>query len=201
MSELNRMLSGKLYDASAPELAAARNKAHRLCRLYNSIIDEEKNQRSKLINELLGYEPKNCHIAPTFNCDYGVNIELGQNFFANFDCIILDVCQVRIGDNVMFGPRVCVYTAGHPLDAETRNTQLEFGTPVTMGNSVWVGGNTIILPGVTIGDNTVIGSGAVVTKSIPANVLAVGNPCQILRSITEEDKTYWDQLKSEYYAV
>ena len=121
----------------------------------------------------------------------------GDNFYANYDCIILDVCPVTIGDNVMFGPRVCIYTAGHPLDAEIRATGIEFGKPVTIGNNVWIGGNSVINPGVTIGSNVVIGSGSVVTKDIPANVIAAGNPCRILRPLTEEDRQYWSRLRSE----
>lgn len=115
---------------------------------------------------------RNPGIHPSFHCDYGFPIRAGDNFYANYDCIILDVCPVTIGDNVMFGPRVCIYTAGHPLDAEIRATGIEFGKPVTIGNNVWIGGNTVINPGVTIGSNVVIGSGSVVTKDIPANVIA-----------------------------
>jgi len=123
---------------------------------------------------------------------------VGENFYANFDCIILDVNKVKIGNNVFFGPRVCVYTAGHPIDATVRNASLEFGKPITIGNDVWIGGNTVINPGIAIGNNVVIGSGSVVTKNIPDNVVAVGNPCKVLRSITEDDKKYWEEKRREY---
>ena len=123
---------------------------------------------------------------------------MGKNFYANYDCIIIDVCPVTIGDQVFFGPRVCVYTAAHPIDAKVRSTGLEYGKPVTIGDDVWVGGNTVINPGITIGSNAVIGSGAVVTKDIPGGVIAAGNPCKVLRSITEEDRKYWHLKQEEY---
>lgn len=138
------------------------------------------------------------YIEPPFHCDYGCHISVGEWFYANYDCIMVDVCKVKIGDNVMFGPRVGIYTAGHPIDAEIRNTGLEFGAPVTIGDNVWVGGSVVINPGVTIGNNVVIGSGSVVTKDIPDNVVAVGNPCRVLREITEEDKRYWEEKRKEY---
>lgn len=126
-----------------------------------------------------------------FYCDYGTHIHVGKNFLANYNCTILDVGRVDIGDNVLFAPNVSVYTAGHPIHHEMRNTGYEYGIPVKIGNNVWVGGNSVITPGVTIGDNVVIGAGSVVTKDIPANVVAAGNPCRVIRSITEEDKKYF----------
>ncbi len=151
-----------------------------------------------MLTALLGSIPENCCIEPSFNCDYGFNIELGRNFYANFDCLILDICPVTIGDNVMFGPRVSIYTAGHPLDAETRRGQYEFGRPVTIGRDVWLGGNSVVLPGVSIGPNSVIGAASVVTKDIPAGVLAVGNPCRVVREITDQPRADWRQLKGQY---
>ena len=129
----------------------------------------------------------------------GIIFQLGESFYANYDCIILDVNKVIIGNNVFFGPRVCIYSAGHPIDANVRNMLFEFGKPIKIGNDVWIGGNTIINPGIIIGNNVVIGSGSVVTKNIPDNVIAVGNPCKVLRSITDEDKLYWENKKMEYY--
>ena len=124
---------------------------------------------------------------------------MGNNFYANYDCIIIDVAEVKIGSNVFFDPRVNIYTAGHPISAAVRNEMLEFGESVTIGDNVWIGGNTVINPGVTIGSNTVIGSGSVVIKDIPNGVVAAGNPCQVIREITNEDKEYWNKLKNEYY--
>ncbi|MGN0251240.1 MAG: sugar O-acetyltransferase [Oliverpabstia sp.] len=130
-------------------------------------------------------------ITQPFYCDYGIHIYVGKNFLANYNCTILDVGRVDIGDNVLFGPSVSVYTAGHPIHPEARNTGYEYGISVKIGNNVWVGGNTVITPGVTIGDNVVIGAGSVVTKDIPANVVAAGNPCRVIRQVTEEDKNYY----------
>lgn len=128
------------------------------------------------------------------------NISIGENFYANYDCIIIDVCNVNIGNNVFLAPRVCIYTAAHPIDAEVRNTGLEYGKEINIGNNVWICGNVVINPGVTIGDNVVIGSGAVVTKNIPSDVVAAGNPCKVIRKITGEDKLKWHKLAQEYFS-
>lgn len=199
MTEKDRMLAGKLYVASDEELVAARRRARRLTRLYNATTEEERSPRAELLSELFAGVGREAHVEPSFRCDYGSNITVGEMFYANYDCIILDICRVTIGDYVMLAPRVCIYTAGHPLDAAIRNEMLEFGKPVTIGNNVWIGGNAVITPGVTIGDNAVIGAGSVVTKDIPANVVAFGNPCRVFREITDEDKRYWERLKAEYY--
>lgn len=193
------MLAGKLYMAGGEELAKDSRRSRMLTRLFNNTTEEQIEYRTQLLKELFESTGESLYIEPPFRCDYGSNITVGNNFYANFDCIILDVAKVTIGDNVFFAPRVGVYTAGHPIDAGVRNTLLEFGKPVTIGNNVWVGGNVVINPGVTIGNNVVIGSGAVVTKDIPDNVIAAGNPCRVLREITEEDKQYWEKLKEEYY--
>lgn len=134
---------------------------------------------------------RSIYIEPPFRCDYGKHIEIGDNFYANSGCIIIDVAKVKIGDNVMFGPNVAVITAGHPIHHEIRNTKFEYGIPVTIGDNVWIGANAVLLPGVHIGDNTVIGAGSVVTKDIPSGVVAVGNPCKPVKEITEEDKLYY----------
>lgn len=193
------MLAGKLYMAGGEELARDFKKSRMITRLFNNTTEEQKRYRKELLKDLFESTGKNFYIEPPFRCDYGCNISIGENFYANYDCIILDIAKVKIGKNVFFAPRVNIFTAGHPIDAEVRNTLLEFGKPVTIGDNVWVGGNTVINPGVTIGNNVVIGSGSVVTKDIPDNVIAVGNPCKVLRKITEEDKKYWEKQKEEYY--
>lgn len=145
----------------------------------------------ELTKKLLGSIGRNCCITQPFYCDYGSHISVGDNFFANYNCVILDVAKVEIGDNVFFAPNVAVYTAGHPVHHKARNSLYEYGIPVKIGNNVWVGGNTVIMPGVTIGDNSVIGAGSIVTKDIPSNVIAVGNPCRVLRQITDEDMKFY----------
>lgn len=193
------MLAGKLYLAGGEELAKEAKKSRMLTRLFNNTTEEQIEYRTQLLKQLFESTGESIYIEPPFRCDYGSNITVGNNFYANFDCIILDIAKVTIGDNVFFAPRVGVYTAGHPIDADVRNTLLEFGKPITIGNNVWVGANATINPGVHIGNNVIIGSGSVVTKDIPDNVIAVGNPCRVLREITDEDKQYWENLKDEYY--
>lgn len=143
------------------------------------------------IKNILGKTGEEVFIEQPFRCDYGKNIEVGNNFFANYNCVILDVGRVVIGENVMFAPNVSIYTAGHPIHPESRNSGYEYGIEVTIGDNVWVGGSVVINPGVKIGNNVVIGSGSVVTKDIPDNVIAVGNPCRVIREITEEDRKYY----------
>lgn len=191
MTEKEKMIAGKPYMASDKELQRARLEAQRLCYRYNQIDPKNYKERKALIRGLFANTDSLFCVEQPFYCDYGFNISIGNNFFSNYHLTILDCANVTIGDNVMFGPNVAIYTAGHPIHADTRNTGLEYAFPVKIGNNVWIGGNTVINPNVTIGDNTVIGSGSVVTKDIPANVIAVGNPCKILREITEEDKKYY----------
>ncbi|WP_434512289.1 sugar O-acetyltransferase [Desulfitobacterium sp. AusDCA] len=198
MTEKEKMLSGKLYTAQDKELAHDNKNARRLTRLFNQTNEDKFDKRIVYLKELFGSTGENIWIEPAFHCDYGRNIFIGENFYANYDCIIIDVCPVTIGNHVFFGPRVCVYTATHPIDAEVRATGLEYGKPVTIGNDVWLGGNTIINPGITIGSNVVIGSGSVVTKDIPSGVIAAGNPCRVLRPITDEDRKYWRKKQEEY---
>lgn len=200
MTEKERMLAGRLYIAQGEELARESKRAKRLTRQFNLTSEEELGKRLEILRDLLGSAGNNIYIEPPFRCDYGSHIYIGDNFYANYDCIIIDVCDVKIGMNVFFGPRVCLYTAGHPLDAEVRNTLLEFGKPITIGDSVWIGGNTVVNPGVTIGSQVVIGSGSVLTKDIPAGVIAVGNPCRVLREINDADRAYWQKLQLEYHA-
>jgi len=158
---------------------------------YNALRPDETAKADELIRRILGKCGKNICIRPPFHCDYGYNIEVGEWFFANFGCTVLDVGKVIIGDNVMFAPNVAVYTAGHPIHPDSRNSGYEYGIGVVIGNNVWVGGNAVINPGVRIGDNAVIGSGSVVTKDVPAGVIAAGNPCRIIREITEDDRRFY----------
>lgn len=198
MTEKERMLAGMMYCPVDEQLREEMRQGRVLTRHYNNTTEEEMAYREEILRKLLGGAGKAPYIEPPFHCDYGRNIYIGDYFYANYDLIVLDVCEVRIGNNVMFGPRVGIYAAGHPLDADVRNSGIEFGKPVIIGDNVWIGGNVVINPGVTIGDNAVIGSGAVVTKDIPANTIAVGNPCKVLRELTEEDRIYWNREKELY---
>jgi maltose O-acetyltransferase len=182
--QLEKMLAGELYDPFDPELVAARNRARDLCQDLNATRDSQAEVRRKITAELFGAGGETVWLQPPFYCDYGTNILLGERVFFNFNCIVLDVCQVKIGDFTLFGPAVQVYTATHPLNAALRRQQ-EFGKPIEIGSDVWVGGGAIICPGVTIGSGAVIGAGSVVTRNIPAGVFAAGNPCRVIREITE----------------
>lgn len=162
--------------------------ARRLTQELNTVDRADFDAIKKIVNKLLGKSDADTFINPPFYCDYGSHIEVGKNFFANYNCTMLDVGRIRIGDNVQIAPNVAIYTAGHPVHPATRNTLYEYGIDVTIGNNVWIGGNVVISPGVTIGDNTVIGAGSVVTKDIPAWSIAAGNPCRVLRKITEDDR-------------
>ncbi|SOC06597.1 sugar O-acetyltransferase [Pseudobutyrivibrio ruminis] len=162
--------------------------ARRLTQELNTVDRAEFDAIKKIVNKLLGKSDNDTFINPPFYCDYGSHIEVGKNFFANYNCTMLDVGRIRIGDNVQIAPNVSIYTAGHPVHPATRNTLYEYGIDVTIGNNVWIGGNVVICPGVTIGDNTVIGAGSVVTKDVPAWSIAAGNPCRVIRKITEDDR-------------
>jgi maltose O-acetyltransferase len=181
--EKQKMLAGQLYRASAETLVAERLGARRRCREFNELAEERLEERRAVLATLLGTSHSDTFIESKFSCDYGYNIHLGANFYANFDLIILDVCEVRIGKNCMIGPRVSIFTAGHPLDAATRVSGLEFGSPITIGDNVWIGGNAVINPGVRIGDNVVIGAGAVVTRDCPDNVVIAGVPAKVIRRL------------------
>lgn len=182
-TEREKMLSGELYNALDPELSAARKKARLLFGKLNATTEEDEELRRSLLKELLPHSGADLWIEPPFYCDYGENIELGDRVFFNFNCVVLDVAPVRIGDRTLFGPNVQIYTATHPLNAEERAAGLEFAKPITVGSDVWVGGGAILNPGVRIGDGAVIGSGSVVTKDIPPGVFAAGNPCRVIRTI------------------
>ncbi len=181
-SELEKMLAGQLYDPLDAELADARARARNLCRDLNGTREDDQALRRRLLEELLAKGGDDVWMQPPFYCDYGSNIFLGKKCFFNFNCVVLDVCTVTFGDHVLLGPAVQVYTATHPMDAELRRRQ-EFGKPVTVGSDVWIGGGAIICPGVTIGSRTVIGAGSVVTRDIPSDVFAAGNPCRVIRAI------------------
>ena len=183
MTEKEKMLSGQLYDASDSVLTAERHSARLLFQKINILTEEDKELRDKLFYDLFGKAGKNLSIEPPFYCDYGSNIRVGNNVFMNFNCCILDVMEVTMGDNILIGPNVQIYTATHPMDAKMRSSLLEFAKPIKIGNDVWIGGGAIICPGVTIGDRVVIGAGAIVTKDVPDDVFVGGNPARIIKNI------------------
>lgn len=191
MNQKERMLAGLPYKAWLDGLSEERTENKLKIYEYNLLRPDEKNRMSELIKDILGKAGDNVFIEQPFHCDYGKNIEVGKNFFANYNCTILDVGKVIIGDNVMFAPNVSIYTAGHPIHPDSRNSGYEYGIEITIGDNVWVGGSVVINPGVHIGNNVVIGSGSVVTKDIPDNMVAAGNPCKVIREITEEDRKYY----------
>ncbi len=178
MTEKQKMLSGDLYLASDPELVTERLRARKLFREYNSTSEEEQPRRTEILRCLLGSVAGEVFIEPSFKCDYGYNIHVGENFYANFDLIILDVCEVRIGKNCFVAPRVSILAATHPTDAQQRISGAEYGASVTIGDNVWIGAGAIINPGVTLGDNVVVASGSVVTKSFGADLVLAGVPAK-----------------------
>ncbi|WJH39808.1 sugar O-acetyltransferase [Aliirhizobium terrae] len=188
MDELEKAARGLLYGANHdPAVLEKRMAAKRILHKLNGLSPDEGTERAALIRSLMGRIGKNFVFDGAVYCDYGFNIEIGDNFYANVNLIILDGAKVTIGDNVFIAPNVGIYTAGHPLDAIRRNAGLEYALPITIGNNVWIGGGVSIMPGVTIGDGAVIGGGAVVTRDIPPDVVAAGNPARVIREITEED--------------
>ena len=184
MTEKEKMVKGQMYDANYNEnLMRERLQAKDLCYEYNHLKPSQIAERKEVIRSLLGNTKKEFWIEPSFWCDYGYNIEIGENFYANHNLVILDGNKVKFGDNVFIGPNCGFYTAGHPLDAERRNQGLEYAKPIEVGDNVWFGGNVVVFPGVKIGNNCVIGAGSVVTKDIPEGSLAYGNPCRVVRKI------------------
>jgi maltose O-acetyltransferase len=183
-SEREKMLAGDLYDPMDPELVAGRDRSRDLCQELNATREAQQEERRRILNELFGTGGQCVWMQPPFFCDYGSNILLGERVFFNFNCVVLDVCEIRIGDFTLFGPAVQIYTATHPMNAELRRKQ-EFAKPIAIGSDVWVGGGAIICPGVSIGSKSVIGAGSVVTRDIPEAVFAAGNPCRVIRDITE----------------
>lgn len=191
MNQKERMLAGLPYkgwlDGLEEERTACKKKIYR----YNQIMPGQWAELDEALRELLGKAGKNAYIEPPFHCDYGWNIEVGDNFYANYNLTVLDVAKVSVGNNVMLAPNVSIYTAGHPIHPASRNSGYEYGIPITIGDNVWIGGNVVLLPGVTVGSNSVIGAGSVVSRDIPEWVVAVGSPCRVVRRITEEDRKYY----------
>jgi maltose O-acetyltransferase len=183
-TQRQKMLAGEMYDPLDAELVAARARARDLCQDLNATRESEEAERRRILRDLFGTGGETVWMQPPFYCDYGTNIELGERVFFNFNCIVLDVCPVRIGDFTLFGPAVQIYTPLHPFNAAQRRRE-EFGKPIEIGSDVWVGGGAMILAGVRIGSGAVIGAGSVVTRDIPDSVFAAGNPCRVIRTITE----------------
>ena len=185
MTEKEKRDVGELYNvADSKELLTEMRKAKRLCHEYNQIFPDKMEKRKIFIKKILGSTGENIQVESNFYCDYGYNTHVGENFYMNHNCVILDVAKVEFGDNVFIGPNCGFYAAGHPLDIESRNQGLEFGKQIKVGSNVWIGGNVVVLPGVTIGNNVTIGAGSVVTKDIPSNTLAHGNPCRVVKNLT-----------------
>ena len=188
MTEKQKRDAGQIYNPNYDkelglEIVSCKQKCHR----YNQLSPMDLEEKAKCLDEILGKHGENTTILSPFWCDYGYNVEVGENFFANHNCVILDGAKVRFGDNVFIAPNCSFYTAGHPISVTERNKGLEYAYPITVGNNVWIGGNVTVLPGVTIGDNVVIGAGSVVTKDIPSGVMAFGNPCKVYRELTDEE--------------
>lgn len=185
-SELERMLAGEPYDASDLQLAGMRERARELCWELNATRESDQSLRRSLLEKLFGTGGDSAWMQPPFFCDYGSNIHLGQRVYFNFNCVVLDVCEVHIGDFTLFGPNVQIYTATHPMNAAARRHK-ESGKPIEIGADCWIGGSAVILPGVKIGARSVIGAGSVVTRDVPSGVMAVGNPCRVLREIRDDE--------------
>lgn len=198
MTEKEKMLAQLLYDANNDEaLIRERTRCKDMCHAYNRLRPSQTRKQQTILKKLLGKtKPGFCVMAP-FWCDYGYNIEIGENFYANHNCVILDGAKVIFGDNVFIAPDCGFYTAGHPIDAQRRNQGLEYAYPITVGDDVWIGGGVKVMPGVTIGSNVVIGGGSVVTRDIPDGVVAAGNPCRVIRAITEADKERYLERKQK----
>lgn len=183
MSEKEKMINGEKYNPNVPELLNDRLHAKSLCQKYNSLPANAQKEKLELLKNLFAKTGRLLTIEPNFFCDYGYNIEFGENCYINHNSVILDCAKVKFGQNVLIGPNCGFYTAIHPINAEERNQWFEYAKPITVGDNVWFGGNVVVLPGVTIGSNTVIGAGSVVTKAVPDNVVAVGNPCKVIKNI------------------
>ena len=186
MTEREKMLTGALYDPNAPDLVLARDRARDLCWALNATGEADRAERRRITTELFASGGDSVGMQPPFFCDYGANIHLGERVFFNFNCVVLDVAEVTIGDFTLFGPSVQIYTATHPMNPQVRR-ELEAARPIRIGSDVWVGGGAILCPGVTIGSRSVIGAGSVVTRDIPEGVVAVGNPCRVMRAIRDDE--------------
>lgn len=197
MDDFDCFTNGYLYLTKDPKIRAYKKAKNEFLDAFNSTKNEDKETRIKLAKAFFGDLGEDANLYKPFYCDFGYNIHIGNQFFSNYNVMILDEAPIYIGDCVFLGPNVHIYAAAHPIDPTIRNEKLTYGRSVKIGNSVWIGGNSTINPGVTIGDNVVIGSSSVVTHDIPSNVVAVGNPCRVLRKITDEDKKYWENKKQE----
>lgn len=175
------------------ELLQLHNRAKSITRELNATQGTEREERKRLAKKLFAHAGDGTYIEPPFYCDYGYNTRVGKNFYCNYDCVFLDCGPITIGDHVMLGPKVALYAVGHPIDPGVRSLGWDYPASITIGDNVWIGGSVVVCPGVTIGENTVIGAGSVVTKDIPANVVAAGNPCRVIRPITQADTDYWNQ--------
>jgi len=191
MNQKERMLAGLPYKAWLDGLSEEHTECLKKIYDYNLLPPGDKEKKTAMIKNILGKTGERINVEQPFHCDYGTNIEVGEDFFANYNLTILDVGKVTIGKCAQIAPNVSIYTAGHPIHPDSRNSGYEYGIAITIGDNVWIGGNSVILPGVTIGHNVVIGAGSVVTKDIPDNVIAAGNPCRVIREITEEDRDYY----------
>ena len=191
MNQKERMLAGLPYKAWMDGLGQERLENKKKLYAFNHLEPDKVEEKDKLLKEILGKTGKYVNIEAPFHCDYGYNIEVGENFFANYNFTVLDVGKVTIGANAQIAPNVSIYTAGHPIHPDSRNSGYEYGISITIGDNVWIGGNAVIMPGVTIGDNVVIGAGSIVTKDLPSNVIAAGNPYRVIREITDADRDYY----------
>ena len=191
MTQKERMLANLPYKAWMDGLEEERTANKKRIQKFNQLSPEDREGQTALLREILGKTGERVRIEAPFYCDYGYNIEVGEDFFANYNFTVLDVGRVRIGRNAQIAPNVSIYTAGHPIHPDSRNSGYEYGIDITIGDNVWIGGNVCILPGISIGDNVVIGAGSVVTRDIPDNVIAAGNPCRVLREITEADREFY----------
>ena len=186
MTEKEKMLKGEIYDANYnEELLNERQHAKEMCYKYNNLNPSKLDEKKKIIKDLFGKTDKNFFIEQPFQCDYGYNVEIGENFYANINLTLLDANKIKFGNNVFVGPNCSFYTSGHPIDIKTRNQGLEYAKPIEIGDNVWIGGSVVVLPGVKIGSNSVIGAGSVVVKDIPKNSVAVGNPCKVIKEVKE----------------
>lgn len=199
MSERERMLSGKMFTSMGDEeLSALSHNNRSRMQEFNRSKREEYELRDQIMREVFGSVGDNSMVEQPVQIDYGAHIHIGDNFYANFDCIFMDVAEIKIGNDVMIGPRVSLLTASHPVGAKARRSGLEYALPITIEDDVWIGGNTTVLPGVCIGKASIIGAGSVVTGDIPSGVMAAGNPCRVLRLLTKDDDVYWDEKVQEY---
>ena len=190
MTEKEKMISGGLFDCSDPELMENKKRARKLTQKFNNTSEDEELLRKEILKELLGKCGEKILIKPPFHCDYGYNINVGENFFMNFDCVFLDAAPINIGDNFMCAPKVCIFSVTHPKNSEERAKGMAVSLPVNIGNNVWIGGGAIVMPGVSIGDNAIIGAGSVVTKNVPANTVVAGNPARIIENLPISDDNF-----------